>query len=67
MERELGRRLEYMLLVGKPKGKRSLGRPSCRWNDLEVTRWSDVDWSGVVQDRYKWRALVDATILFRVP
>jgi hypothetical protein len=41
--------------VGKPKGKRPLGRPRCRWvdnirMDLEEVGWSDVDWIGLAQD-----------------
>jgi hypothetical protein len=46
----------YMLLVGKPKGKRPLGRPRRRWMDnikmdfLEI-ELSVVDWIGLVQDR----------------
>jgi hypothetical protein len=53
----------YRLLVGKPEGKRSLGRPRCRLIDgikmdlLEI-RFSVVDWIGLAQDRYRWRALV---------
>jgi hypothetical protein len=53
----------YKLLVGKPKGKRPLGRRRCRWMDnikmdlLEIGV-SVVDWIGLAQDRYSWRALV---------
>jgi hypothetical protein len=50
----------YTLLVGK----RPLGRPSCRWVDnikmnLGETGLCGVDWIGLSQDRYKWRALVN--------
>jgi hypothetical protein len=43
-------------LVGKPEGKRPLGRPRRRWvdnimMDLGEVGWSDVDWIGVAQDR----------------
>jgi hypothetical protein len=54
----------YRLLVRKPGGKRSLGRPRCRWIDnikmdlLEIGL-SVVDWIGFAQDRYRWRALVN--------
>jgi hypothetical protein len=55
----------YRLLVGKPQGKRSLGRPRCRWIDNIKMDLSDiglnvVDWIGLAQDRYRWRALVHA-------
>jgi hypothetical protein len=52
----------YRLLVGKPEGKRPLGRPGSRWMDnikmdlLEIGL-NVVDWIGLVQDRYRWRAL----------
>jgi hypothetical protein len=44
----------YTLLVGKPEGKRPLGRPRCRWIDnLLETGVSVVDWIGLAQDRYR--------------
>jgi hypothetical protein len=47
--------------VGKPEGKRPLGRPRCRWVDnirmhLVEVGWGDVDWIGLAQDRDRWRA-----------
>jgi hypothetical protein len=60
------------LLVGKPKGKRPLGNPRPRWIDnikmdlLEIGL-SVVDWIGLVRDKYRWRALVNAVVNLRVP
>jgi hypothetical protein len=60
------------LLVGKPEGKRPLGRPKPRWIDnikldlLEI-RLSVVDWIGLAQNRYRWRALVNSVMNLRVP
>jgi hypothetical protein len=52
------------LLVGKPEGKRPLGRPRRRWiynikMDLLVIGLNVVDWIGLAQDGYRWRALVN--------
>jgi hypothetical protein len=62
----------YRLLVGMPEGKRPLGRPRRRWIDnikmdlLEIGLFG-VDWTGLAQDRYRWRALVNAVMNPRVP
>jgi hypothetical protein len=62
----------YMLLVGKPEGKRPLGRPRRRWIDnikvdlLEIGV-SVVDWIGLAQDRYSLRALINSVMNLRVP
>jgi hypothetical protein len=66
------KRNAYRLLVGKPEGKRPLGRPRRRWVDnirmnLEEIGWGGVDWIGLAQDRDKWRALVNAVLNFQVP
>jgi hypothetical protein len=70
---ELGeKRNMYRLLVGKPEGKRSLGRPRCRWIDnikmdlLEIGL-NVVDWIGLAQDRNSWRALVNAVMDLWIP
>jgi hypothetical protein len=59
------KRMKYRLLVGKPKRKRSLGRPRRRWvdkikMDLVKIGWGSVDWIGLAQDKEKWKALVNA-------
>jgi hypothetical protein len=62
----------YRLLVGKPEGKRPLGRPRRRWVDnikmdiLEIS-WGGVAWIGLAQDRDKWIPLVNAVMNLRVP
>jgi hypothetical protein len=53
------RRNAYRLLVGKPEGRRPLGRPRRRWSynirmDLGEVGWDDVDWIGLAQDRDRW-------------
>jgi hypothetical protein len=62
----------YRLLVGKPEGKRPLGRPRRRWIDnikmeLSEIGLSVVDWIGLAQDRYRWRALVHSVMNLPVP
>jgi hypothetical protein len=62
----------YRLLVGKPEGKRLLGRPRRRWMDtirmdLGEVGWGNVDWIGLAKDRNRWRALVNSVFNLRVP
>jgi hypothetical protein len=66
------KRNAYRLLVGKPEGKRPLGRPSRMWVDsirmvLGEVGWSNVDWIGLAQDRNRLRALVNSVLNLRVP
>jgi hypothetical protein len=60
----------YKVLVGKPEGKRPLGRPRRRWEDgsewiLGRLAWG-VDWLRRAQDRDRWRAVVSAMMNLRV-
>jgi hypothetical protein len=53
----------YRVLMGKPEGKRPLGRPRRGWEDnikmdLREIGWGTVDWINVAQDRDQWRALI---------
>ena len=60
------------VLVGKPEGKRPLGRPRCRWEDNIKINLQEVggdcgDWVELAQDRDRWRALVNTLMNLRVP
>jgi hypothetical protein len=61
------KRNAYGLLVGKPEGKRPIGRLRRRWvdnvrMDLGEAGWSDVDWIGLAKDRNSWRAPVNSVL-----
>jgi hypothetical protein len=62
----------YRIMLGKPEGKRRLGRPRRRWEDnikmdLREIGWSGMDWIDLAQDRDQWRAIVNMVMNLWVP
>ena len=62
----------YRVLVGKPEGRRPLGRPRHRWvdnirMDLQEVGCGCMDWIGLAQDRDRWRMLVSVVMNLRAP
>jgi hypothetical protein len=66
------KRNKCRILVGKPEGKKSLGRPKRSWvnnirMDLREIRWGGMHWIHLAQDRNQWRALVNLVMNLRFP
>jgi hypothetical protein len=64
------KRIAYRILVGKPEGKRALGRPRRTWDDnikvnLRSIGWGHMDWFDPVQDRAQWKAFVNTVMKVR--
>jgi hypothetical protein len=64
--------MQYTTLVGKPDGKRPLGRTRCRYVDnikidLRETGWDGMDWIDLVQERNQWRGLLSTAMNLCVP
>jgi hypothetical protein len=65
------KRNAYRILVGKPEGKRPLGKPRCRWvdnikMDLRDIGWNGTNWIDLAQDRDQFRSLVNTVMNLRV-
>jgi hypothetical protein len=66
------KRNAYRILVGRPEGKGSLGRPRSMWvdnikMDLGEIGWDGMNWTDLAQDRDRWRALMNTVMNLRVP
>jgi hypothetical protein len=66
------KRNTYRILVGKPEGKKPLGRPRRRWVDnIKIDRseigWDNMDWIDLVQDGDQWMAIANTVLKLRVP
>jgi hypothetical protein len=62
----------YKVLLGKPEGKRQMGRPRRRWvdnirTDLQEVGCEYMDWIGLARDRDRWQTLVSAVMNLQVP
>jgi hypothetical protein len=68
----MGAKRNAYMILGKPEGKRPLGRPRRRWVDnikvdLREIGWDGMDWIDLAQNRDQWRALVNTVMNLRVP
>jgi hypothetical protein len=68
----VAKRIAYGIFVGRPEGKRPLGRPRCMWVDnikmnLREIGWCGMDWIDLDQDRDQWRDLANTVMNLRVP
>jgi hypothetical protein len=65
------KRSAYRILVGKPEGKRPLGRPRRSLDNIKMDRrevgWDGMDWIDLAQDRDQWRALANTVMNLQVP
>ena len=56
--------------MGRPEGRRPLGRPRCRWEDnkieLQEVGWGGMDWIELAQDRNRWRAFVNVIMNLQI-
>jgi hypothetical protein len=62
----------YNILIGKPEGKRPLGKPRRKWENnigmnLRERKWKGVDWMYLAQDRGQWLTIVNTVMKLRVP
>jgi hypothetical protein len=60
----------YRIFMGKPEGKRPLGRPRCRWDygiKIELRQDGGMDWIDLAEDRDQWKAPVNVLMNLRVP
>jgi hypothetical protein len=63
------RRGTYRNMLGRPEGRRSLGRPRHRWEDnikMEKVGWRGMDWIDLAHDWDRWQALVNAALSLRI-
>jgi hypothetical protein len=61
------KRNAYRIVVGKPEGKRPLGKPRHRWVDNIKIGWDGVEWIDMAHDRDQWRTIVNTVLNLRVP